>query len=207
MKKKFNNWIANTVAQKSDQHIFVKKMIIYSIVVMSMVSFTSCKKDAINQPPALPTVTSNAINSNGEFLTFYSGLSKQTSWELQQARAATARYRNIKNAIKDGYADINVVVQNMGYHYMKSDYVDATFDPRKPEILVYNKNADGSWQLLAVEYAIPLNLSLNAPEGFTGDGDVWDHNTTFGLWLCHAWVWSYNPDGVFHDTNPLIDVH
>ncbi len=129
-------------------------------------------------------------------------------WELQEVRDASEKYRDIKNAIKDGYADISVVVPNMGHHYMKSDIVDAKFDMKKPEILVYNKNHNGKFDLVAVEYAIPIDLSPNkAPEGFSGTGDVWDRNTGFGLWLLHAWVWHYNPDGVFNPTNPLVHLH
>jgi hypothetical protein len=148
-------------------------------------------------------VMGTAIN----VVNLYPVLSAQTLWELQQARAATARYRDIRNAIKDNYGDIRVVVENMGYHYMKAAYVDSTFDVKKPEILVYNKNHDGDFELVAVEYAVPLNLSESAPEGFSGTADVWDENEGFGLWLLHAWVWSYNPDGVFHSTNPLVHLH
>jgi hypothetical protein len=90
---------------------------------------------------------------------------------------------------------------------MKAGYLDGAFDPRKPEILVYNKDAEGNWILIATEYAVPIALSPNsAPEGFAGDQDVWDYNTTFGLWLCHAWVWSYNPNGLFSQLNPMINV-
>ncbi|MCW3116727.1 MAG: hypothetical protein JWM28_809 [Chitinophagaceae bacterium] len=156
-------------------------------------------------------VSNNLLNTEEQFSTNYEGLdglTGQTLWELQQARAATARYRQLKNAIADGYADISVVVPNMGYHYMQSLIVDATFDARKPEILVYNRHDDGSFELVAVEYAVPIDLTPNvAPEGFTGSGDVWDRNTGFGLWLLHAWVWHNNPDGVFNPTNPEVHVH
>jgi hypothetical protein len=97
------------------------------------------------------------------------GLPSQTVWELQQARAATARYRDIKNAIKDGYSNINVDVPNMGHHFMNTKLVDGTFDIRKPEILVYNGLDSGNPELVAVEYAIPLTDSL--PEGFTGSAE------------------------------------
>lgn len=138
----------------------------------------------------------------------YDNLQPATIWELQQAKAATARYRDLKNALKDGYQDINVVTENMGYHYMKSTLVDAEFDIRKPELLVYNKNDQGKIELVAVEYAIPISLSPNAaPAGFTGDKDVWTYNTDFGLWLLHAWVWKCNPKGVFNPTNPLVHLH
>ena len=133
-------------------------------------------------------------------------LDQQASSELQQAWEATSKYQNIQNAFADNYADIHVVMPNMGYHYMKSDFVDSVFDFKHPELLVYNKRADSSFQLVAIEYAIPLDKSPNAPEGFPGNSDVWDHNTDFGLWLLHAWVWKYNPAGVFSPTNPSVQV-
>jgi len=174
-------------------------------ILLTAIFFSSCQKQGSAEERALQSSNSNA--SESEFLNFYSNLSGTTLWELQQARAATARYRNIENASNDGYADINVVVPEMGFHYLKAANVDATFDFRKPEILVYNREEDGSATLVAVEYAVPLSLSQNAPEGFTGNLDVWDRNTGFGLWLLHAWVWKYNPNGVFNPTNPLAHSH
>jgi hypothetical protein len=91
---------------------------------------------------------------------------------------------------------------------MKASLADTIFDYRKPEILVYNKNNEGKVELVAVEYAVPISLRPNsAPEGFTGSTDVWKRDTGFGLWLLHAWVWEYNPDGVFNPTNPSIHLH
>jgi len=125
--------------------------------------------------------------------------------QLQAAKAATAKYHDIGKAIADGYADIDVVVQNMGYHYMDTAYVKDTFDPGKPALLVYSKNpANGKMRLVAVEYAIP-NTDLR-PEGFAGDADVWENNPDFGLWLLHAWVWYNNPDGIFNEYNPRVHV-
>jgi len=108
------------------------------------------------------------------------------------------------------FEDINVVVPNMGYHFMKKKIVDKVFDIRRPEILVYNKKEDGSFELGAVEFAIPIDPSNpreKAPEGFIGNADEWERNETFGLWLLHAWVWNFNPDGIFHETNPRVIVH
>lgn len=39
---------------------------------------------------------------------------------------------------------------------MKSTLVDATFDYRKPEILVYNIDENGEYELVAVEYAMVI---------------------------------------------------
>lgn len=180
--------------------------------------FTGCRKQDIDVPGHDVQPNHNTVlNTDEEFRKSYERRDKheghdrigwKTLWELLQARIATAKYRNINRAIEDGYADIDVVVPNMGHHYMKTSIVDATFDARKPEILVYNKKEDGSFQLVAVEYAVPIDLSPDkAPKGFTGNGDVWDRNTGFGLWLLHAWVWYYNPDGIFNPTNPLVHQH
>lgn len=163
------------------------------------------KSDPLHEELSINNQTSMLIP--GEMISNYSGLNATTLWELQQARAATARYRDIRNAKKDGYVDINVVAQNMGHHFMKVANVDEKFDFRNPEILVYNKMEDGSMLLVAVEYAVPLSLSANAPEGFTGSHDVWDENFGFGLWLLHAWVWYHNPAGVFNPTNSLVHTH
>lgn len=175
------------------------------LLALSAFLFVGCQKDLshVQEDEALVTANKSA-RAQGEFRTYYEGLDWQTVWELQQARAATAKYKNIENAIRDGYKDIDVKLPNMGFHYMNTDYVDATIEIRHPEILVYNKLEDGSFKLVAVEYAVPLNLSDTAPEGFSGTDDVWTHHTGFGLWLLHAWVWEMNPDGVFNPTNPLI---
>ena len=179
----------------------------FSLILLITILFIGCTKDVINETSetAVASKASKQMLAQVDPLGQYSGLDKVTAWELQQARAATAKYKQLKNAEKDGYVDIDVIMPNMGYHYMKMENVDDQFDIRNPEILVYNHDEDGNMELVAVEYAIPIPLSVNAPEGFTGMDDEWNYHTGFGLWLLHAWVWKYNPDGVFNATNP--DVH
>jgi hypothetical protein len=176
------------------------------------VLFTGCKKEVANAPVSELENANSRVAAEGNVVDDYSGLSKKTLWELQQARAATARYRDIKNAIKDGYSNINVDVPNMGHHFMNMKMVDGTFDVRYPEILVYNGLDEGNPQLVAVEYAtnyFDANGNITPrPEGFTGSGDVWKSKdeTGFPFWLVHAWVWKFNPDGVFNWTNPTVDL-
>ena len=173
-----------------------------SIILMGLL-FTGCQKQNMNEPTD-ELKTSDAKKADANVVNNYTGLSSQTTWELKQARAATARYRDIKNAIKDGYSNINVDVPNMGHHFMNTSLVDATLDIRHPEILVYNGLDTGNPELVAVEYAIPLTDPK--PEGFTGSDDVWNDTSGFPLWLVHAWVWKFNPDGVFNWTNPSVDL-
>jgi hypothetical protein len=124
--------------------------------------------------------------------------------ELALARASTAKYHNIQTALADGYIDINLYIPNMGWHYMDTTLVDENFEIDKPELLVYAEKPNGGLRLVAVEYAVPLALSSNPPEGFTGDEDVWNENVGAGLWTLHAWVWLHNPDGIFADFNPNV---
>lgn len=163
---------------------------ILSLALTFSIFTISCKKET---------------HENPDLLDRYTGLSSQTMSELKQARDASARYQNLDNALADGYADIAVDKEYMGHHYMKASLVDSIVDLKNPEILVYNKDEKGKSYLVALEYAVPLNKPK--PEGYTGSADVWDGNEGFQLWLLHAWVWNYNPEGVFHATNPLIHLH
>lgn len=124
--------------------------------------------------------------------------------ELASVEAATDDFATVEAALAAGYADIDVVMQNMGHHYLNADLLDATFQVDRPEILVYAPDAGGTMRLVAVEYAVPFSLAEVAPEGFTGDGDEWDSNETFELWTLHAWVHRDNPDGVFASHNPDV---
>ena len=173
-----------------------------------MVLFAACKKG--NQPePKVdePGMHNEIFSSQKPPFIGTDTLGQRTVWELQQARAATAKYRDIRHALDDQYEDINLVMPNMGFHFMKRAIVDSVIDFRKPEVLVYNKDQDGTFKLVAVEYVYPLHLSPTLPpEGFTGSADVWERNTDFDLWTLHAWVWQFNPAGVFNPTNPLVIV-
>jgi len=161
------------------------------------VNFVACKKDHGHPESEL-----DAIDRSSK------GLSAEAIAQLKAAKAATVKYRSLEAAKADGYTDINVVQQNMGFHYLKAALADTVFNPEQPEILVYNKQHDGSIQLVAVEYAVPIPLTPNkAPEGFDGKSDNWSYSTVFNLWLLHAWVWEYNPQGIFNPTNPMVHLH
>ena len=212
MKRSHINGVITNIDQNKFQG-FPKKFSVRKILVASStlclfaILFSGCQKEGSEGLLNLGFSTTTEKVENG-FLNPEENLSPQTITELKKARAATAKYRNINNAIADGYADINVVVANMGFHYMKSTLADANFEIEKPEILVYNEKENGRIDLVAVEYAVPIPLTPNAaPQGFTGNNDVWTYSTQFNLWLLHAWVWEYNPAGVFNPTNPLVHQH
>ncbi|HCY77621.1 MAG TPA: hypothetical protein DHV28_17045 [Ignavibacteriales bacterium] len=175
-------------------------------VLCAVISFYGC-----NQQESNPVEGNLNTGNDDSFLAKQYNLPPVTMAELQLAKIATARYNNIENAIADGYVDINIVVPGMGHHYLKVENLNETFEIDKPEILVYSPHpVTGKMRLVAVEYAVPVILSANAPDGFTGAFDEWgvfegDPTTPDdNLWTLHAWVWEYNPDGVFAPMNPNV---
>ena len=125
--------------------------------------------------------------------------------QLDETREAAAKYFDESKARADGYVDIALFVPNMGWHYLKESLLDGRFDWRKPELLVYADDpCGGPRKLVAVEYAVPLSLSKRPPAGFVGKADQWDANQQFQLWTLHAWVYEFNPDGVFAPMNPRV---
>jgi hypothetical protein len=128
-------------------------------------------------------------------------LSAATRQELAQARAGTARYHDVLQAEADGYINIDFCEPGEGCHYLNPSLIDGNFDPAQPEILLYvNGPGESGLRLVGVEYVVPLSLSQDAPEGFTGDTDVWREDSEgAGLWELNAWLWLHNPNGIFAD--------
>ena len=179
--------------------------LLLSALIVLVLVISGCEQDnSINDPVSVqkPADGVSAIYNNSSL----SKLSNETLVELSRVRAATAKYHNMDKAIEDGYADINVYEEHMGWHYLKADFLDAEFDMEKPELLVYAPWPNGELKLVAVEYAVPHALSADPPEGFTGTQDVWNlEPPPFDLWTLHAWVWYNNPDGIFEPFNPRVD--
>lgn len=135
-----------------------------------------------------------------------SNLSALTQQELAQARQATARYHDVAAAEADDYVNFDLCVAGEGCHYIKFSLLDDKFDPAEPEILIYTHAAgDDRLRLIGVEYLVPIALSPEAPDGFTGDADEWRMDAEgFGLWELNAWIWLHNSEGVFAHDNQRI---
>jgi hypothetical protein len=98
------------------------------------------------------------------------------------------------------YKFVTAILKNDGM-----DFALRGADATKPELLVYADDpCGGKRKLVAVEYAVPLSLSKRAPAGFVGRADEWDANQAFQLWTLHAWVYEFNPEGVFAPFNPRV---
>lgn len=127
------------------------------------------------------------------------GLTRQQLRQLTRARAATARYNYLPNALADGFVDTGLpCFDGQGYHYIRPDRLN-TYNPTEPAILVYSPTN----RLVALEWATPVDAVGGVRPvmfGETFHGPVLDPP----LYVLHAWVWYYNSDGVFDDAAPDI---
>lgn len=128
--------------------------------------------------------------------------------ELARLRAAVAPYHNFEHAMADGYTvKVTDYVSQMGFHYLKPALLDGQFELERPEILIYAPAPNGGLRFVGVEYATGIPDMENpppAPEGFTGDADIWAINRGFEIWTLHVWVGLNNPDGIFTAHNPRL---
>jgi hypothetical protein len=163
---------------------------------------------------------------------------------LDEVRQATERYRDVKVALADGYVrdPMNMCdtaemmgrpasLGAMGIHYVRPDLLGITAPPsprvngtgthtdfRKPSILIYEPQADGSLQLVAVE-----NLVFVAAWRAAGHSDPPTfHGVAWDLMIDdpktpideahmfmphfdrHVWLYRENPNGIFAQFNPSV---
>jgi hypothetical protein len=175
-----------------------------------------------------PSVTGN--HQHGEPQPLTPRQQRRVEVQLDQARQASARYRDIRVARTDGYFQVTQFLPGFGMHLASLSVPTSTFDPTRPKVLLYEPDGSGGYRLAGVAYAID-RVSEVPPEGFAGGSDVWHYHRNLcfipngtltiafsqgacarlgGLyqaetdWLLHAWIWEPNPRGVFVEINPAV---
>ncbi len=163
---------------------------------------------------------------------------------LAQVRSAAERFQNVEVALAEGYVrDPTNTCETaemmghppalgaMGVHYFRPDLLGISSGPgqrvngngthtdfARPGILIYEPQADGSMQLVAVEnlvFAAAWHAAGNAgPPSFHGvpyDSMRDDPRTTLDEahmfephYDRHVWVFRDNPNGVFAQFNPNV---
>jgi hypothetical protein len=81
----------------------------------------------------------------------------RTAEQLEAARRATAKYREVRVAEADGYHAIGPDVPGMGIHYVRTHSEGPNgFDVEHPDILLYEKNSSvpGGYALVGVSYLL-----------------------------------------------------
>jgi hypothetical protein len=163
---------------------------------------------------------------------------------LAEVRAATERFRDVKVALAEGYiqdpAGMCVTAEMearpaeegaMGIHYLRPDRLGITGPPnprvsgtgtytdfRRPAVLIYEPQADGSLELVAVENLVFLaawdQAGNRRPPSFHGvpydrmqDDPATEADEAHGFephYDRHVWLYRENPRGVFAPFNPAV---
>ncbi|MGR8924495.1 hypothetical protein ACU8MB_12195 [Rhizobium leguminosarum] len=126
----------------------------------------------------------------------------------EQVREANARFRDVNQAVKEGYSPIpctsGIDGGAMGIHYVSADLIkDEAIDLSRPEAVMYEPDEHGKMKLVAVEYITtkgPANLGGQL-FSFTNAPNRYDLPAFYEL---HVWAWKNNPKGPFADMNPDV---
>jgi hypothetical protein len=138
--------------------------------------------------------------------------------EVQEVRAAVARYHSFEQAERDGYTVegepcVASPAGTMGIHAVNPPLLaDNAIDARQPELLLYVPKSNGKLELVGVEYwkvDIDQNLGTDGDRpsvlGQPFDGPMLGHTPTMPIhYDLHVWVAEANPSGLFAMFNPAI---
>lgn len=208
-------------------------MVRQTLAALALVGLTACA----DEMPTVVTVdatddASHAVASRG-----LGDLGPGVLEELAQVRRATARFHDLDVAFAAGYTVWSPdpfapnatcpssAEGNMGYHRLNVSLRggaanpaagDANVDPLQPEMLLYEKRADGDVHLVGVEYLVfkaaweRVNGAGAAPPEVFGQPLLASTHTFPGNpnpiphYELHVWIWSSNPLGMFYPWNPSV---
>jgi hypothetical protein len=163
---------------------------------------------------------------------------------LAEVRSATERFRDVEVALSEGYVrdpfDLCETAEMMGrpaalgamgVHYVRPDLLGITAPPsprvdgvgthtdfRRPGILIYESQADGSMELVAVEnlvfarswqqaghsapptfHGVPYDTMMDDPATEADEAHMFAPHFDR-----HVWIYRDNPAGVFAPFNPAV---
>ena len=137
--------------------------------------------------------------------------------ELQAAKAATARFHSVRQALRAGYvlppgplaaSCVASPAGGMGVHLENPALMaNPSLDIRRPEILVYEIKSNGRLRLVALEYFEAASQTTTSPTlfGQTFQGPMAGHHPGMPEhYDLHVWVWKPNPSGMFAQFNPNV---
>ena len=130
---------------------------------------------------------------------------------VTRVRAATKPFHSIDAAAAAGYArTVRQCIAHpehgaMGFHHTNDALLDDELEVERPEILVYERTADGGYVLNGVEYIVPYTARSRDAEPPRIMGQELKRADGLQLWYLHVWVWKENGHGLFADWNPAVE--
>jgi hypothetical protein len=145
------------------------------------------------------------------------GAASADAAQLAGLRKVTARFHRLEAAMAAGYETqitpcwAHHSAGAMGYHYGKTDLLDAEVDLLQPEVVMYEPQPGGHMRLVGMEYIVPLAAWEDAGHDLDDPADVpellgqkYTRHSSLPIFKLHIWLWRQNPAGVFADWNPNV---
>jgi hypothetical protein len=157
---------------------------------------------------ALVAATLAALSSGTAGAVSRSELSDQ----FAQSRKAAEHYYDLQAALDAGYEPLFDCTTHgdlgaMGQHYINTAFAaDGELSLEKPDVLMYEPQADGSMHLVALEYVVfESQWESPAPPRFLGRTlarkDAVGQHPVDPFYEVHVWHWRHNPAGLTADYN------
>jgi hypothetical protein len=129
---------------------------------------------------------------------------------LEKLRTATKPFQNLDSAVAAGFPREvpNCLVHEhhgaMGYHHVNRANFTTTLTVERPQILLYERLANGTYKLNGVEFIVPYSIWPRDSVPPVILAQKMKHEDNLKIWYTHVWAWSNNTDGIFADFNPSV---
>ena len=200
------------------------------VPALALIAGAACATDS-------PTTAVHEAASHAPVSRGVGSLGPQVLAELAEVRRVTAPYHDLDAAMAAGYTvwspdpfAPNATCPSsaegqMGYHLVNVSLRggaanpaagDAVIDPLRPEMLLYEKRADGQVHLVGVEYIVfkaawerEHGVGAAPPEVFGQPLLASSHTFPGNLnpiphYELHVWIFTSNPLGMFYPWNPTV---
>jgi hypothetical protein len=121
-------------------------------------------------------------------------LGSSVNRQLAAARAATAKYHDVNQALADGYTSMgpNPFEENE-LEFVNFALVNCTLDVLQPQALSYMQSGN-RLRLVGVEYSIPMACAPTPPEDFLPGAGEWIAEAGAPVWSYRVPLWSGRSD-------------
>lgn len=169
----------------------------------------ACARDEAEPAPgdaALPADSPAMTHGSGQAAT----LSAADRQAVDSVRRTADRFRELAAARAAGYTRqypegcVQTGEGSQGFHFINESLVDERVDLITPELVMYEPKADGSMELIGVDYVIPFDR-WTAAEPPQVLGRPMMRNEPLGVWALHIWTHRDNPSGMFAAYNPAAN--
>lgn len=129
---------------------------------------------------------------------------------LEKLRAATKPFQNLDAAVAAGYPRevpqclVHEHHGAMGYHHVNRANFTTNLTVERPQILLYERLANGTYKLNGVEFIVPYSIWPRDSVPPVILSQKMKHEDNLKIWYTHVWAWSNNTDGIFADFNPSV---